>query len=142
VRPGRVLARGAGEQVTALPDPPRFGVLVLPSAATLSTAAVYAQAERMGLPRTLESLESLDPLESLGVNDLEAAACALEPSIERALAAARDAGAARAMVCGSGPTVIGFYDEPAAAAAAAARLRAVGLVALAARPFPRSATWV
>ena len=52
VRPGRWLASGAGERLQALPDPSApFGVLVLPVAARLSTAAVYEQADRMGIAR-------------------------------------------------------------------------------------------
>src|SRR3954470_15493155 len=38
VRPGRVLATGAGEMVRRLPDAPSLGVLVLPHDAPLSTA--------------------------------------------------------------------------------------------------------
>lgn len=48
VLPGRWLARGAGERLHPLPAPSRsFGVLLLPVAAELSTAAVYAQADRL-----------------------------------------------------------------------------------------------
>jgi 4-diphosphocytidyl-2-C-methyl-D-erythritol kinase len=60
------------------------------------------------------------------VNDLEPAARSLCPSIDDALAVARDAGADHALVSGSGPTVVGVFDGPdgpAAAAAAAAALR-------------------
>jgi 4-diphosphocytidyl-2-C-methyl-D-erythritol kinase len=143
LRPGRALVRGAGELVTLLPDPPSFGVLVLPSQASLATAAVYREADRLGSPRSqsqLAELAACDPLELTGVNDLEAAALSLEPSIAPALARALEAGASRALVCGSGPTVIGLFDEPAAAASAAVTLRAAGVDACAARPFPGSAT--
>ena len=85
LRPGRVLVAGAGERVQPLADPARFGVLVIPSQATLSTAAVYREADRLGLPRTAEELGLLDPLARIGVNDLEPAARSLEPSIDRAL---------------------------------------------------------
>jgi 4-diphosphocytidyl-2-C-methyl-D-erythritol kinase len=55
------------------------------------------------------------------VNDLEPAALSLCPQIDRALQAARDAGAEHAMVCGSGPTVMGlFWGQDAAGRAAAA----------------------
>ena len=47
--------------------------------------------------------------DALIVNDLQPAAVSLAPVIENALQAARDAGANRALVCGSGPTVIGLY---------------------------------
>jgi 4-diphosphocytidyl-2-C-methyl-D-erythritol kinase len=136
LHPGRVLVRGGGERVEPLADPAPFGVLVLPSQATLSTAAVYREADRLGLPRAAEELARLDPLAGIGVNDLEAAARSLEPSIDGALESARRAGARQAMVCGSGPTVIGLFDDPLEAAGAAATLAAGGVEAWAARPYP------
>jgi 4-diphosphocytidyl-2-C-methyl-D-erythritol kinase len=58
-------------------------------------------------------------------NDLEAPAVRLEPRIGAALAAVRaDPGVALARMSGSGATVFGLCPEPAAAAAAAARLQA------------------
>ena len=136
LRPGRVLVAGAGERVQPLADPAPFGVLVLPSQATLSTAAVYREADRLGLPRTADELGRLDPLAEIGVNDLEPAARSLEPSIDRALESARRVGARPAMVCGSGPTVIGLFDDPLEAARAASTLTADGVEACAARPYP------
>src|ERR1019366_4977963 len=60
ISPGRWLATGAGERLHELPAPRSpFGLLVLPSAAGLSTAAVYAEADRLGLARTLQALEEL-----------------------------------------------------------------------------------
>lgn len=138
LRPGRVLVRGGGERVEWLADPEPFGVLVLPSQAVLSTAAVYREADRLGLPRTARALARIDPLGSVGVNDLEAAARSLESSIETGLEQARGSGARQAMVCGSGPTVVGLYDDPLEASRAAALLVSRGVEASAARPYPRS----
>jgi 4-diphosphocytidyl-2-C-methyl-D-erythritol kinase len=136
LRPGRVLVAGGGERVQPLADPAPFGVLVIPSQATLSTAAVYREADRLGLPRTAGELGLIDPLARIGVNDLEPAARSLEPSIDRALESARRVGARPAMVCGSGPTVIGFFDDPLEAARAASTLTTDGVEACAARPYP------
>ena len=127
--------RGGGELVERLGDCEPFGILVLPSHAALSTAAVYREADRLGLPRSAEELGTLDPLAMVGVNDLEQAAISLEPSIEHALERARDAGAQTAMVCGSGPTVIGLFDDPAEAERAANQLASAGVEAIAARSF-------
>ena len=138
LQPGRVLVGGGGEQVEPLPDPPPFGVLVLPSQAMLATAAVYREADRLGLPRSARQLAALDPLSSVGVNDLEPASRSLEPSITAELERAREAGANQALVCGSGPTVIGLFDDPLAASRAAATLTAAGVEAWAARPYPRA----
>ncbi len=123
VTPGRWLARGAGELLSALPTPnAQCGVLVLPSASALSTAAVYAQADRMRLARDAADLQeratalraalasgaALPPHELLR-NDLQDAARALCPEIDAALAQARAAGADVALVSGSGPTVLGLF---------------------------------
>jgi 4-diphosphocytidyl-2-C-methyl-D-erythritol kinase len=139
LEPGRCLVRGGGEQVERLAESPPFGVLVLPSPAALSTAAVYREADRLGSPRSAQALAALDPLHLGAVNDLAAAALSLEPTIARALELARAAGAREVMVAGSGPTVIGLFEEPHDAALAAARLTLEGIAAIAARPFPRCA---
>jgi 4-diphosphocytidyl-2-C-methyl-D-erythritol kinase len=134
VRPGRYLATGAGDVLRALPDPPPYGVLVLPSSARLATADVFAEADRQGLARDRAALSAmLDEVEEalhgggevpdeLVRNDLEAAARRLCPAIDEALADARTAGAELALVCGSGPTVIGLFREPGAARGAAVAL--------------------
>jgi 4-diphosphocytidyl-2-C-methyl-D-erythritol kinase len=139
LEPGRAIVRGGGESVQRLADGPPFGVLVLPSQAALSTAAVYREADRLGSPRSAQALAALDPLSVGAVNDLAQAALSLEPSIAAALELATAAGAREAIVAGSGPTVIGLFDQPQAAVEAAARLAADGVRAIAARPFPRCA---
>jgi 4-diphosphocytidyl-2-C-methyl-D-erythritol kinase len=124
VSPGRWLAGGVGDELEQL-APPRssFGVLVLPLAAQLSTAAVYAEADRLSLTRSTRELEQrrlrlraafddgqpLPDASELLHNDLQQAAVSLCPQIADALAQARAAGAAPALVSGSGPTVIGLF---------------------------------
>jgi 4-diphosphocytidyl-2-C-methyl-D-erythritol kinase len=139
VRPGRVLATGAGEHVERLDPPAPYGVLVLPSRDHLSTPAVYAEADRLGLPRDAEALaaalaEVRGAARPPAVNDLQDAARSLCPSIDEALAAARDAGARDAFVAGSGPTVLGLFDTPEEAERAAERLAARDPRPIAARP--------
>jgi 4-diphosphocytidyl-2-C-methyl-D-erythritol kinase len=126
LRPGRVLMTGAGEHVAPLAPPPPLGLLVLPVDAELSTPAVYAEADRLGLVRGHVELAQLEALVRAGTwapqNDLQDAARSLCPAIDAALAAARDAGADQALVSGSGPTVVGLFggaEGPARAAAAA-----------------------
>ena len=128
VRPRRVLATGMGEVLHEVPQPrtPR-GVLVLPSEHALSTAAVYAEADRLGVARDADGLGAAFADAAAGrerplVNDLEPAARSLCPAIDEALDAARGAGAEHAMVSGSGPTVVGLFATPAAAEAAAREL--------------------
>ncbi|HWD76993.1 MAG TPA: hypothetical protein VG371_17790 [Solirubrobacteraceae bacterium] len=119
VDPGPSIGTGAGEVLQPLTALPPYAVLVLPQPFPLSTAAVYREADRLGRARTSDELSALraeliaavpDRLpDALIVNDLQPAAVSLAPVIEHALQAARDAGADRALVCGSGPTVIGLY---------------------------------
>jgi 4-diphosphocytidyl-2-C-methyl-D-erythritol kinase len=106
-------------------------VLVVPAAVALSTADVYREADRMGLARDRGALrERLRAVEAHGpdlpdelvVNDLAPAARALCPAIDDALAAVRDAGADHALVCGSGPTVVGLFRRVDAARGAAVAL--------------------
>jgi 4-diphosphocytidyl-2-C-methyl-D-erythritol kinase len=141
VRPRPVLATGAGEVLEPVPaEPEPFAALLLPARGALSTAAVFREADRLGLGRDAAGLaERLDavraalrrggPLLGLApdllVNDLEPAARALSDEVGEALGALRDAGAEHALVCGSGPTVAGFFPDEAAARGA--------LVALAGR---------
>jgi 4-diphosphocytidyl-2-C-methyl-D-erythritol kinase len=144
--PGPSIGTGAGEVVEPLPALPPYGVLVLPQAFPLSTAAVYQEADRLGLGRTAAELTGLrrrltpELPGELIVNDLQPAALSLAPAVGEALTAAEEAGADPALVCGSGPTVIGLYrgeDGHARAAAAAEALRGRYPAATAAAPVGR-----
>jgi 4-diphosphocytidyl-2-C-methyl-D-erythritol kinase len=144
IDPGFALVTGAGEGVEALPAPTPLGAVLLPDPEGLSTPAVYAEADRLGLSRSAAELAEMrgrlrdaatpgrSPLEyrDLLVNDLTAAAISLRPSIADALAVLDDAGAAHAFVTGSGPTAVGLFPDEAAAEAAARRLDAAGRQAI------------
>jgi 4-diphosphocytidyl-2-C-methyl-D-erythritol kinase len=144
VRPGRVLATGAGERIERLADPEPYGVLVLPAAEGLSTAAVYREADRLGIGRERAALQRLGrELRSqaakpgapapapLLANDLQAAALSLRPELAETLAHARAAGAGAALVSGSGPTVLGLFagSEGVERAREAARARPEAIAA-------------
>jgi 4-diphosphocytidyl-2-C-methyl-D-erythritol kinase len=137
--PGRWLARGAGERLRQLPAPASaLALVVLPLAAGLSTGAVYAEADRLGLARPAEELRGLarelgsglargEPLPAareLLHNDLQRAAVSLCPEIVAALADVRRTGAELALVSGSGPTVLGLFAAPGPGGDAAGRARA------------------
>ncbi|MEO8968640.1 MAG: 4-(cytidine 5'-diphospho)-2-C-methyl-D-erythritol kinase [Solirubrobacteraceae bacterium] len=133
LQPGVVLGTGAGEVLADVPTPPAHAILVLPQDFGLATADVYREADLLGLGRSRQELAAgavalMAGATSgrLGVNDLQPAALSLRPEIADALAAARAAGAEHALVCGSGPTVIGLYpgaDGLSRAQGAATRLR-------------------
>lgn len=134
--PALALVRGAGETVERLPDPAPHAVVLLPGGGGLSTAEVFAEADRLGLGRSIEELDELaerlrevadagaSPLSypELLLNDLEPAARSLRPEIGEALDALRAAGAPQALLTGSGPTAFGLFEDLAAARAAAAEL--------------------
>lgn len=124
VAPARTLAGGAGELLEPLPDPVSpVGVLVLAQSHGLSTAEVYAQADRLQPlrePRHLqERSQELRRAFALGpgvpanalllANDLQRASQSLSPDIPSTLAQAVAAGAEHAFVSGSGPTVVGLF---------------------------------
>ncbi len=134
--PSLALVRGAGEEVEPLPDPQSHAVVLLPGGGGLSTAAVFAEADRLGLGRSAEKLEALagrlrsaagagaSPLAypELLENDLEPAARSLWPDIDDALESLRAAGAPHALLTGSGPTAFGLFGSLEEAHAAAAEL--------------------
>ena len=116
VEPRHALVTGAGEGVEPI-DLPAMTLLLVPDEAGLSTADVYAQADRLGTSR-----DRLDPAHARNVasrplaelaaaleNDLEAAALALRPELGARMDSLRVAGALAARVTGSGPTVFGVF---------------------------------
>jgi 4-diphosphocytidyl-2-C-methyl-D-erythritol kinase len=111
----RALMTGAGEHVEPLAGekPP---LIVVPLDAQLSTPAVYRAYDEHFTPR--EDLEAAADRIRHGeleyVNDLEGPARRLCPAIDPALDALREAGVQHPMVSGSGPTVFGISDDPAA----------------------------
>jgi 4-diphosphocytidyl-2-C-methyl-D-erythritol kinase len=130
--PSLALVQGAGERVQRLPDPAPHAVILLPGGG-LSTAVVFAEADRLGLGRGTTELDDLaarlgavagagtSPLAyaDLLANDLEPAARSLRPEIGDALDALRGAGAPISLLTGSGPTAFGLFEDLEAARAAA-----------------------
>ncbi len=147
--PALALVQGAGERVERLPAPASHAVLLLPGGGGLSTADVFAEADRLGLGRDTAELNDLagrlrqtvsagaSPLDyrDLLANDLEPAALSLRPDIGDALRALRRAGAPLVFMSGSGPTAVGLFPTIAEARSAAERLgRDEAIVCAAGRP--------
>jgi 4-diphosphocytidyl-2-C-methyl-D-erythritol kinase len=132
--PGVAIGTGAGEVIERRAALSAHAFVVVPQAFELSTAAVYRQADRVGVFRDGGQLATLrDALRGAGnalprgllVNDLMPAAMSLAPAVGDALDAVRGAGATDALLSGSGPTVFGVYwgaEAEARAAAAAGAL--------------------
>jgi 4-diphosphocytidyl-2-C-methyl-D-erythritol kinase len=131
LQPGVALGTGAGDEVAPLPPLAEHAIVVIPQRFGLSTANVYAEADRLGLPRAPGELDAMrselqtalaagGPVpESLLVNDLQPASLSLARPIGAALRALEQAGCEQALVCGSGPTTIGLLWGPGAGARAA-----------------------
>ena len=134
--PAFALVGGAGEAVEPLAPPGEFAAVLLPAEDGLSTADVYAEADRLGLGRDLAELDAVadqlraaaagggSPLDypELLVNDLGEAALSMRPEIGAALTVLREAGATVALVAGSGPTAFGLFEDIAVADRAAGAL--------------------
>lgn len=137
VRPGRVLATGAGERVENRERVAAYGVVVLPHPAPLSTPDVYREFDRLGRERGAAELAALeaqvratsDLPDALVVNDLQPAAISLCPPVAANLERLRAAGADLVLVSGSGPTTLGLTRDPATAAAVAAQAGPDAIVA-------------
>lgn len=137
LNPRPCLVSGAGEVVEPIPRPADHGVVLVPQSMGLTTAEVYGEADRLGLARGTSEIEAIrtslrdavvDGASPLGypqhlVNDLQRAALSLRPEIESALEALAGAGAAQALVTGSGPTAVGLFSESSEAERAADRIR-------------------
>lgn len=136
LRPRFALVGGAGEVIEPLPEPDAHAFVLLPGRTGLSTAEVFAEAGRLGLGREKAELDDLgarlrevagdgaSPLRytELLRNDLEPAARSLRPDIGASIEALREAGAAAALITGSGPTAFGLFGDVATASRAAARI--------------------
>lgn len=131
---GVALGSGRGEQLSpVLARRPWHWVLGI-AGQGLSTPSVYAELDRLRATghgpeveaepdAVLAALRSgtVAELAAAARNDLQPAALSLRPDLRRALRAAEEAGAAVALVSGSGPTVAALAaDEPAAVRTAAA----------------------
>jgi 4-diphosphocytidyl-2-C-methyl-D-erythritol kinase len=133
---------GAGEIVEPVPPPGEHAVILVPQERGLSTAEVYAEADKLGMERSEAELDAFrrklhdatlegdSPLAytELLVNDLQEAALSLRPEIAPVLESLTEAGAAHAMVTGSGPTAVGLFADRGAALAGAGSLSDLGAI--------------
>lgn len=116
---GTVLARGIGEQLTLLKPAPKSWLVLVKPVSGLSAGAVYKHWDCRGwqsknyTPGVVEALEKGDPhsLAAAAGNDLERAVVSLQPEVEEIREELLDRGALKAMVSGSGPTVVGFVTS-------------------------------
>lgn len=121
---GTAMGSGRGEQVTSVMSRGEYWWLVVPDPDGLSTAAVYAELDRLRAGRSARPPEVPDALlaalragdiEGLGralSNDLAPAAVSLRPSLAPLLRAGSECSAHGALVSGSGPTTLFLCESP------------------------------
>ena len=139
---GVALGSGRGEQLSPVLARRRWDWVLGIAGEGLSTPAVYAELDRLRADGKVPDGETLAPAEPVIaalrsgppqalaaalLNDLQAPALALRPALRRALRAVTDAGAAAALVSGSGPTVAALADDERGALRLAAALAGAGV---------------
>ena len=139
---GVALGSGRGEQLSPVLARRRWDWVLGIAGEGLSTPAVYAELDRLRAEGRVpggEELASPDPViaalrsgpvpalaAALG-NDLQPPALSLRPDLRRALRAASSAGAAGALVSGSGPTVAALAEDEDSAVRLTAALAGEGV---------------
>jgi 4-diphosphocytidyl-2-C-methyl-D-erythritol kinase len=139
---GVALGAGRGEQLTPVLSRTCWHWVLGIAGEGLSTPAVYGELDRLRAAGRVpggEDLSAAEPviaalrsgpaaaLASSLANDLQAPALALRPDLARALRAATEAGAAAALVSGSGPTVAVLAEDEQDAVRLTAELAGAGV---------------
>lgn len=123
------IMRGAGEQVTSIPNFPEIAVVLVNPMHQLLTADVYKKfsgpfSAASHAPIHAASLQDLVKMLREKRNDLQPPAVALLPEINNVLAAIQAThGCLMTRMSGSGPTCFGLYADMADAQKAAVRLQ-------------------
>jgi 4-diphosphocytidyl-2-C-methyl-D-erythritol kinase len=125
---GTALGTGTGTEIAPLEDAPKTHLVVATPAVRVSTAEAYKALGAPALTKA-EALVNLsvsrteadfpDSLCDVMSNDFEAVVVRLHPEIARVRAALRGAGAARALLSGSGSSVYGIFESELEAGRAA-----------------------
>lgn len=137
---GTAIGSGRGEQVAPVLGRGRYHWVLAPSEIGLSTPTVFAECDRLRgdtqIPAPEPGLAMMKALRSGDVsalsaalrNDLQEAACSLQPRLREVLEAGEEFGARGGLVSGSGPTVAFLVDSPEHALDLAVALTASGTV--------------
>ena len=137
---GTAIGTGRGEQLTGVLAQGTFHWVFALAGEGLSTAAVYAECDRLRADQEapapsvseslMQALRAGDPVllgKSLH-NDLQAAAFSLRPALKRVIEAGEEAGALGGIVSGSGPTCAFLAKTAEHALDIAVSLTSTGLV--------------
>lgn len=138
---GTALARGKGELLTPVAGAQGLGVVLVKPSFGVSTARVYRMYDLLppgpqpdtGAMISALGRGDLHAIGSLLHNSLERVTAGLHPEIKQIKQGLREAGAAGALMSGSGPTVFGLFSNIREAGAAALKLNAPGCVTIVTR---------
>jgi 4-diphosphocytidyl-2-C-methyl-D-erythritol kinase len=142
---GAAIGVGRGEQLTALENVAPIHLVLILDDQGLSTPAVYRRLDELRAARNenaanpemntdlLRALQRSNAFElaELMHNDLEEAALSLRPDLKIKITTALQHGALRAMVSGSGPTILALAASEAAAMQIARAMNDLGYNAIA-----------
>ncbi|WP_031254994.1 4-(cytidine 5'-diphospho)-2-C-methyl-D-erythritol kinase [Mesorhizobium sp. L48C026A00] len=123
-----LIARGVGDELSAVPGFPALGLVLVNPGTAISTAEVFnalSHRDNEGLPPLPRSLDfhSIRNWLEITRNDLEPAARAIQPAIGKALSVLNKAGAGFARMSGSGATCFGLFETGNVAKRAAVDIR-------------------
>ena len=137
IQRGTALAEGIGEKLSVLPPMPKCTILIAKPGISVSTKFVYENLHANDLkPEQHPDVDSMIEAmrqKDLGLlcsrmgNVLETVTIPAYPVINEIKRTMMDNGAIGSMMSGSGPTVFGIYDSPAAAKQAMKAVRAAKL---------------
>ncbi|WP_192362560.1 4-(cytidine 5'-diphospho)-2-C-methyl-D-erythritol kinase [Mesorhizobium mediterraneum] len=123
-----LIARGVGDELSAVPGFPALGLVLVNPGTAISTADVFnalSDRNNEGLPPLPRSLDfhSIRNWLEITRNDLEPAARAIQPTVGKALSVLNKAGAGFARMSGSGATCFGLFETGNVAKRAAVDIR-------------------
>ena len=137
IQRGTALAEGIGEKLSVLPPMPKCTILIAKPGISVSTKFVYENLHANDLkPEQHPDVDSMIEAmrqKDLGLlcsrmgNVLETVTIPAYPVINEIKRTMMDNGAIGSMMSGSGPTVFGIFDSPAAAKQAVKAVRATKL---------------
>lgn len=137
IQRGTALAEGIGEKLSVLPSMPKCTILIAKPGISVSTKFVYENLHANDLkPEQHPDVDSMIEAmrqKDLGLlcsrmgNVLETVTIPAYPVINEIKRTMMDNGAIGSMMSGSGPTVFGIFDSPAAAKQAVKAVRAAKL---------------
>lgn len=137
IQRGTALAEGIGEKLSVLPSMPKCTILIAKPGISVSTKFVYENLHANDLkPEQHPDVDSMIEAmrqKDLGLlcsrmgNVLETVTIPAYPVINEIKRTMMDNGAIGSMMSGSGPTVFGIFDSPAAAKQAVKAVRATKL---------------